>query len=80
MFGMVRLREVRHLKYTYKVHGQFGDSPSTDSDYVCELNHGRIYNVCLSVCLSVFESACFSIKKVYCPWPVTYISYVTALA
>ena len=29
---MVRLREVRHLKYAYTVHLQFGDSPSTDSD------------------------------------------------
>ena len=30
--------------------------------------------------MSAYLSVCESIKKVYCPWPVTYISYVTALA
>ena len=59
---MVRLWEVRHLKYTYTVHWQFGDSPSTDSDmrfvssstaeYICL---PTCLSVCLWVCLFVYE-------------------------
>ena len=77
MFGMVRLREVRLLKYAYTVHLQFGNSPSTDSDMRSVSSSTAAY-ICLSTCLS--ESVCLSIKKVYCPWPMTYISYVTVLA
>ena len=36
--------------------------------------------VCLPVCLSAYVSVYLSIKKIYCSWPVTYLSYVTALA
>ena len=58
MFGMVRLREVRHLKYTYTVHLQFGNSPSTDSDMTSVSSSTAEY-ICLptrlSVCLFVYQ-------------------------
>ena len=73
MFGTVRLREVRH-KYTYTVHWQSIDRQWYE---VCELKHGRIY---MSAYLSICESVYLYVKKIYSPWPVTYISYVTALA
>ena len=76
---MVRLWEVRHLKYTYTVHWQFGDGPSTDSNMRSVSSITAEY-ICLSTCLSVCESVCLSIKKGYYPLSVTYISYVTALA
>ena len=76
-FGMVRLWEVRYLKYTYTVHWQFGDSPSSDSDmssvslstaeYICLLT-------CLSVCLLVYQKGTLPLAN------DLYISYVTALA
>ena len=58
MFDMVRLREVRHLKYTYTVHRQFGDSISANSDMgsvsssTAEYMSAYLF-VCLSVSLSV---------------------------
>ena len=59
MFGMVSLREVRHLKYTYTVYGQFGDSPSTDSD-MRSVSSSTAEYICLPTRLSVSLSVCLS--------------------
>ena len=58
MFGMVRLREVRH-KYTYTFHWQFGDSPSADSD-MRSVRASTTEYICLPTCLSVSLSVCLS--------------------
>ena len=63
MFGMVRLREVRHLKYTFTAHLQFGDSPSSDSDMRSVSSSTAEYiclPTCLYVCLSMSLSVCLS--------------------
>ena len=58
MLGMVRLREVWHLKYIYTVYWQFRDSPSTDRVIrsVCSSTTEYIWlPTCLSVCLWVCQ-------------------------
>ena len=65
MFGMIRLREVRH-KYTYTVHWQFGDSPSTDRD-MSSVRSSTAEYICLPICLWV---CLFVYQNVYCPRPV----------
>ena len=63
--------------YIFKtVHWQFGDSPSTDS----AMSPASTSTANMSVCLSVCKYVSLSITMAYCPWPVTYIRYVTALA
>ena len=67
---MARLLEVRHLKYSYTVHWQFEDSPSTDSDmrsmssstteYICLPTR---LSVCLWVCLFVYQKGTLSIAS-----------------
>ena len=57
MFGVVCLREVRHLKYTYTIHWQFGDSPLTDSD-MRSVSSSLAEYICLPTCLSVCLSVC----------------------
>ena len=77
MFGMVRLREVRH-KYTYTVHRQFGDSPSTDSDMRFVKSSTAEY-ICLPACLSVSLSVSMYVCLSKCILPLA-SDYVTALA
>ena len=52
MFGIAPLREVRHLKYAYTVHWQFGDSLSTDSE-MRSVSSSTAEYICLPTCLSV---------------------------
>ena len=62
MFGMIRLPEVRHLKYTYTVHWKFGDSPSTDSD-MRSVSSSTTEYICLPTCLSVCLWACMFVYQ-----------------
>ena len=77
MFGMIRLREVRH-KYTHTVHRQFGDSPSADSDMRSVISSTAEY-LCLPTCLSVSLSVGLSVCLSKCVLPLA-SDYVTALA
>ena len=59
---MVRLREVRLLKYTYTVHWQFGDSPTTDSGMRSESSSKAEY-ICLPTCLPVCLWVCLFVYQ-----------------
>ena len=62
MLGMVCLREVRHSKYAYTAHWQFGDSPSSYSD-MRSVSSSMTEYICLSTCLSVCLWACLFVYQ-----------------
>ena len=73
MFGMIRWREVRH-KYTYTVHWQFGDSPSTNSD-MWFVSSSTAECIWLPTCLSVSLSVCLSKRYIALgQWPILAMS------